>query len=264
MKFLLSIKPVLVLLLAAMILAACANQPAAAPAGPTQPAAAATQSVAVVTELPAQITEPPASATQPPAAVTQSPTGAAQSATSAPASGNALTLQIVPGDSTVSYEVGETFFNENNRFNLAKGITPQVSGTIQVDMQNPQNSSIGPITIDISQFTSDSGRRDNMIRRNFLESSRYPTATFTPTSLDGLPSSYNPSQPLTFKVTGDLTVRQVTIPVTFDVTATLDQGALQGTATTTIKLSDFGIVVEIANMLKTEDQAKLTLNFVAR
>ncbi len=39
MKFLLPIKPVLVLLLAAMILAACASQPAAAPAGSTQPAA---------------------------------------------------------------------------------------------------------------------------------------------------------------------------------------------------------------------------------
>ena len=174
-------------------------------------------------------------------------------------------FRIVPGESKAQYEVGETFFNQNNRFNLAIGITMEISGTVQVDTENPQNSSISPLTIDISQLASDSARRDNAIRDRFLESSKFPIATFVPTSIDGLPSTYTEGEEITFKVTGDLTVHDVTKPVTFEVTAKVSDGTLSGTATTTVLLSDFGIgPITIAGILGTEDEAKLTLAFVAR
>ena len=219
-------------------------------------------------ETPAQLTEAPA-ATEAPAQPTEAPqaapTEAAPTEPSAPAAGGLVIYKIVPGESTVTYEVGETFFNENNRFNLAVGVTDQVSGQVQLDAANPQNAQVGPITVDVSQFRSDSSRRDNRIRQQGLESSLYPMAIFTPTSIEGLPATYTEGQPLTFKMTGDLTIKETTIPVTFDVTATLQGGTLTGAATTTIKLSDFGAgPIEIAGMLGTEDAAKLTLAFVAR
>jgi polyisoprenoid-binding protein YceI len=173
--------------------------------------------------------------------------------------------KIVPGESTVTYEVGETFFNQNNRFNLAVGVTPQVTGDIQVDTANPQNSKIGEVQVDVSQFKSDSGRRDGAIRSRFLQSATYPIATFTPTSFEGLPDTYTEGQEITFKVTGDLTIKEATKPVTFDVTVKLEGGTLTGTATTTILMSDFGVgPIELAGMLGTEDQVKLTMAFVAR
>jgi polyisoprenoid-binding protein YceI len=232
----------LLLVVFALVLAACsgaAETPAQPTEAPTQPTAA-----------PEQPTEPPQAApTEPPAAPAAGPT----------------TYKIVPGESTVTYEVGETFFNQNNRFNLAVGVTSQVAGEVQLDAANPQGAQVSPITIDISQFQSDSNRRDERIRQQWLESARYPTATFTPTSIDGLPATYTEGQPLTFTMTGDLTVKETTKPVTFDVTATLQGGILAGTATTNILLSDFGVgPIEIAGMLGTEDGAKLTLAFVAR
>jgi polyisoprenoid-binding protein YceI len=176
-----------------------------------------------------------------------------------------VTYKIVPGESTLQYEVGETFINENNRFAVAIGVTPQVSGEITVDTANPQNAAIGAITADISQFTSDSGRRDNAIRGRFLESSRYPMVTFTPTGLEGMPETYQEGQEITFKVTGDLTIRETTLPASFDVTARLEGGALTGQAATTILMSDFGFgPISIGGILNTEDEAKVTLNFVAR
>ena len=176
-----------------------------------------------------------------------------------------VVYKIIPGQSTVSYTVGETFFNENNRFNTAVGTTPQVSGEITVDTTNPKNSSISPIEIDISQFKSDSSRRDNMIHNRFLESSRYPIATFTPTNIDGLPDSYTPGQELTFKVTGDLQIKETTKPVTFDVTAKVDNSQLTGTASTNILMSDFGVgPIQLAGILGTEDQVKLDMNFTAQ
>ena len=234
----------LLLIVFALALAACSGA-AETPAQPTE-ALAATAALAQPTE-PLQVipTEPPA-------------------ASEAPASGP-TTYKIVPGESTVTYEVGETFFNQNNRFNLAMGVTSQVAGEVQLDAANPQGAQVSPITIDISQFQSDSNRRDERIRQQWLESARYPTATFTPTSIDGLPATYTEGQPLTFTMTGDLTVKETTKPVTFDVTATLQGDVLAGTATTNILLSDFGVgPIEIAGMLGTEDGAKLTLAFVAR
>jgi polyisoprenoid-binding protein YceI len=70
---------------------------------------------------------------------------------------------------------------------------------------------------------------------------------------------------ITFQITGDLTVRQATLPVTFEVKARLLNNELSGTAETTVSLGDFGVgPIEIAGMLKTEDTARLVLNFVAR
>ena len=136
-----------------------------------------------------------------------------------PPADRAVVYRIDPAQSEAHYEVGETFF-QGNRFNLAIGRTKGVAGEVLVDFANPANSQIGTIVIDVSQLTSDEGRRDNFIRNNALQSSKYPQATFKPTKIEGLPASVKPGDQLTLKVTGDLTVKETTKPVTFDVTLT--------------------------------------------
>jgi len=172
---------------------------------------------------------------------------------------------IVPGESEVSYEVGETFLDQDNRFNVAIGITPEVNGEVFVDRNNPQNSAIGPISVDISQFTSDSARRDSAIRERFLESAIFPNAVFTPLEIQGLPATYQEDDQISFQVSGDLTVRNVTRPVTFDVLFSGEGDTITGEATTAILLSDFEVgPISIAGILNTEDEVKLTFRFVAR
>ena len=228
----------LILLLTTLLAACTTAQPTTAPVA-TNPA-------------------PTALATNTTAATAASPAVATQA-------NGAVTFNIVPEESKVTYEVGETFFNQNNRFNLAVGVTQTLSGSVFGDLSNPPVSSIGPIQVDISKFTSDSNRRDNAIRGDWLESTRFPIATFVSTSIEGLPSSYVEGQDYALKVTGDLTVREVTRSVTFDVITRLNGDTLSGTATTTILLSDFSIgPISIAGILKTEDEAKITLDFVAR
>lgn len=175
-----------------------------------------------------------------------------------------VVFTLVPGESTVTYEVGETFLGDN-RFNVAIGVTPALNGEVTVDLANPQGSQIGPLTVDISQFTSDSGRRDNALRGRYLESAQYPIVTFTPTQIDGLPAAYTPGEQISFQVTGDLTIREVTRPATFDVTVQLVEDALQGQANTEFLMSDFGFgPISIAGMLNTEDLVKITVDFIAR
>lgn len=181
------------------------------------------------------------------------------------ASGAVQVYNIVAEESEAAYEVGEVFFNQNNRFNLAIGVTHAISGSVTIDAANPQNSAISTITIDISQFQSDESRRDERIRREWLESATYPIATFVPTSIEGLPESYVPGEAIVFRVTGDLTIRDVTNPVTFEVTAKLDGDTLTGTAASMILMTDFGFSPPtIAGMLEAENEVTMRLTFVAR
>jgi len=230
-----------------LILASCSAQ------------AEPTQAVPPPAEIENTQAPPP---TSPPA--TSEPTVTTPTSASSSLSG-AVTFNIIPEESKVSYEVGETFFNQNNRFNLAIGVTQVITGSVFADLDNPPASSIGPIEVDISQFTSDSNRRDNAIRGRWLESTQFPIATFVSTQIVGLPDAYVEGQDYLLKVTGDLTVRDVTRSVTFDVTARLEGDTLSGRAETTILLSDYNIgPIDIAGMLKTEDVAHLILEFTAR
>jgi polyisoprenoid-binding protein YceI len=172
---------------------------------------------------------------------------------------------IIPGESEVSYEVGEVFLNQDNAFNVAVGITPEVNGEVFIDRSNPQNSAIGPISVDISQFTSDSARRDSTIRERFLESAIFPNAEFTPLEIQGLPETYQEGEQISFQVNGDLTVRDVTRPVTFDVSFMGEGDSITGEASTVILMSDFGFgPISIGGILNTEDEVKLNFIFVAR
>jgi len=172
---------------------------------------------------------------------------------------------IVAGESQVLYHVAETLFLEGNRFNVAVGTTTAVRGEITVDRANPRNSRIGTISIDISQFRSDSQRRDNFIRTRSLESARFPTAEFTPTTIQGLPTTYTDGQELTLQVAGNLKIRDVVRPTTFATTIKIAGTQLTGTATTSIKMTDFGFdPPSIAGILRTENEAKLEFRIVAR
>jgi polyisoprenoid-binding protein YceI len=176
-----------------------------------------------------------------------------------------ILLKIVPEESTVFYEVGETFLNQNNRFATAIGKTSQVNGEIYANPENPLKSRLGAFAIDISTFESDSTRRDNAIRRDWLESSTYPLATFVPRSITNLPDTYVPGEPYTFEVQGELTVKQTTLGVTFVVTAQYEQEQLTGSAETEILMSDFKIgPISIGGVLNTEDTVKIRFDFVAR
>jgi polyisoprenoid-binding protein YceI len=250
-------KHLLILIVFAILLVACSSQ--AATQAPLPVMAEPTAAVTSPTDAPLATEE-----SAPLPAATEAPTSEPTAEAASPAAG-LVTYKIIPGESQLQYEVGEVFIDENNRFAVAIGVTPQVAGEISLDLAAPQNSSLGTFTADISQFQSDSGRRDNAIRGRYLESERYPTVTFVPTSVEGLPESYQEGQDIPLKITGDLTIREKTLPATFDAVVRLEGNQLTGQATTTILMSDFEFgPISIAGILKTEDEAKITLKIVAR
>jgi polyisoprenoid-binding protein YceI len=81
------------------------------------------------------------------------------------------------------------------------------SGTILPD--NPSASSI-EVTIPVASVRTNNAQRDNDLRSaNFLDAEHYPTITFKSTSI-------KPTDQDRYEITGDLTVKDVTKPLTLN------------------------------------------------
>lgn len=200
-----------------------------------------------------------------PAPVSAPSAATAPAQTAAPNGASVQRFAIVPEQSTVTYRVAETFFREGNRLNTAVGVTKSVRGEIRINRADPRQSTIGPISVDISQFRSDSERRDQAIQDRWLESARFPTAQFTPTAIRGLPAAYADGQKLRLQITGNLKVRDVVRPVTFDATVKVSGATLTGTATGAVKMTDFGFdPPSILGILRAENDVRIEFGISAR
>ena len=83
--------------------------------------------------------------------------------------------------------------------------------TANVDSENPENSTL---TVEIDAASIDSGVEvfdGHLKAEQFFNVAEYPTITFTSTSMEQLVQGRG-------KVTGDLTIKDITKPVTMDVT----------------------------------------------
>ena len=165
----------------------------------------------------------------------------------------------------MTYEVGETFIDQGNVFAVAVGQTQGVTGEIRVNFDQPQDTTVGALAVNISGFTSDNQRRDSAIRDRFLQSAQYPTVTFTPTEIEGLPEVIEPGVEYTITLRGDLTIRDTTRPIVFDAQVRQEGDTFTGQAVTTFLMSEYGFgPIDILGILKTEDEVKVTIDFVAR
>lgn len=145
----------------------------------------------------------------------------------------------------------------------AVGVTNRIEGAVVVTATGAINADASRFEIDLASLASDSDRRDGYVRRNTLQTETHPTAVFVPTAFDGLVFPLPATGPLTFQVTGDLTLRGVTRPVTWDVTATAADGAVTGEARTSFTFGDFELdKPRVASVLSVADEIRLEYTFV--
>ena len=188
------------------------------------------------------------------------PTAAASSA--ATVSTSAVTLQMIQAESEARFVIDEVL---NDAPKTVIGTTDQVAGEIAINPQDPTQTRVGVIQVDARALTTDSEFRNRAIKNQILETDQYEYVTFTPTEIIGLPQAGAVGTPYTFQVVGDLTIRDVTKQVTFDVTATAAAASrIEGTATTSIAYADYGISIpQVRQVASVADQVRLELDFVA-
>lgn len=86
----------------------------------------------------------------------------------------------------------------------------QVGGDIRIDFDDPANTSLN-ITIPVSGIDSGVEAFDkHLASGDFFEAEKFPNATFVSTSVEKTGDA-------TLKVTGDLTIKDTTKPITLDV-----------------------------------------------
>jgi polyisoprenoid-binding protein YceI len=147
--------------------------------------------------------------------------------------------------------------------NDAIGRTSEVGGRIVVTTAGQILPTESKFVIGVGSLKSDRDRRDGFVRRNVLETDRYPTVEFVPTAFRGLPQTLPTSGSHTFDVIGNLTVKGVTRATTWRVKAEAKNGQVTGSAATAFTFSDFNIEQpRVPIVLSVADTIKLEYDFM--
>jgi polyisoprenoid-binding protein YceI len=177
------------------------------------------------------------------------------------ATSDQVVYRVDPSRSSASYEVKEELAGLQT---TAKGTTHGIASDILIDRQDPAQSRLGEVVVNVEQLTSDSTLRDKRIRTEYLESHEHPLVKLSNAQLDGLPASIADGQTASFTITGDLTVHDVTRKVTWKATASIKDDTLIADATATVKMSDFGVgPITLIGLVRTSDDVTLHLSLVA-
>lgn len=181
-----------------------------------------------------------------------------------PAAAAPSLYRIVSDESQVSFTLTEDL---RGQFTTVIGTTNQVAGDIQVDFATPANSRLGVIRINARTLATDNEFRNRALRSEILESSNdaYEFIDFTPAAVSGLPETLAVGEAVTFQVTGDLKIREITQSVTFDVTATaVSEDRLEGTATAAVTRAQFNLTIpSVPGVANVSDEVTLEIKFVA-
>ena len=213
------------------------------------PEPTATPATATTTATPVPASEP-TTAAMPTSAQPAAPTGPRQMGDV-----EGITFQIGEG-SEATFTVTEQLASLPLP-NDAVVRTNALSGHVSLDGQE------SVIEIDLLQLSSDSSYRDRYIRERMF--ANHPTGTFTVQGLDELPDGFTDGDMVSAQVDGNLTVRGITTPLTFEVEARDDGDVVFIIGRTTFSWDQLQIPKPTANsVVSLEDEVGVEVLLAAR
>ena len=169
-----------------------------------------------------------------------------------------MRFTVTPTGNEARYRVREQLMGANLP-NDAIGTTTQVSGSLLVYADGRIVKDSSKIIVNITTLKSDKDRRDGFVQRRTMETDKYPTVEFVPTSVRGFTGPLPASGPVTFELLGDLTVHGSTHPAVWQVTAHSEGQDVAGSATTAFTFKDINldqpkvpVVLSVADTIKLE------------
>lgn len=146
------------------------------------------------------------------------------------------------------------------------GTTSDISGDVVLKTEGKTELTLGTILIDVRTFKTDSANRDGAINRLIVQTGTegHEYAVLTSASVSGFPETITVGVPFTFSITGDLMLAGIKQPATFAVTATQGTDTLSGTLSSTLKRSDYKLVIpNIPFVANVPDEFVVSADFVA-
>jgi len=190
------------------------------------------------------------------------PSPEVQQATDAPAAAGSLVFEVEGDQSEARFLINEVL---NGADKTVVGVTNAVAAQIVIDPASPSGVQVGTVQVNARTFITDSGSRNRAIQNLILETNTYEFVTFTPTAYSGLPASIAVGDTFSFQITGDLTIRDITSQVTFDVTVTVESDSrISGLASTSIDRATYDLQIpSVPQVASVEPTLILELEFVA-
>ena len=189
------------------------------------------------------------------------PTQAPTPEPTAPAGGG-VTVSLSEA-SVARYLVGEQLARLSMP-NDAIGETPDVSGSVVFDADGQVESSKSVLTVGLAGLKSDESRRDGYVRNRVFDTSTYPDAELVVTDVTDMPWPLPESGEVTFLLTGDFTVRDVTTVTKWDVTAEISGGTITGQAKTVLTFDQLNMSKpSFSFIISVEDEIRLELDIEA-
>jgi polyisoprenoid-binding protein YceI len=171
-------------------------------------------------------------------------------------------FSIVPSESEVRFVLDEIVPPVDG----LTGRTNDVAGEIWIDMDDPRNSHMGSVRVNLRTLSTGHRARDTALREQILMSSQdaYEFTEFVPTAVYGLPESILVGQIVTFAVAGDMRVVDTTHSLLFDVQLTLtSDNRLVGTAQTTVYRDQLGLLQSSLGDRGVSNDVRLEIDYVA-
>ncbi len=147
----------------------------------------------------------------------------------------------------------------------AIGKTNQVAGEIGIDFSNPAASQLGTILINARDFKTDSNNRDRAIKNQILDTNDFEYILFEPREITGFPEVVVFGEVVELKVIGNLTIRDITKTISFDVSISfISDSELQGYGSTIVLRSDFDLKIpSVSSVAEVTDEVLIELDFFA-
>jgi polyisoprenoid-binding protein YceI len=167
---------------------------------------------------------------------------------SAPTGGEAWNITDA---SELGYRVKEILFGVDTE---GVGRTNQITGSLIIAGTQVTDADF---VVDVASIESDEGRRDNQFRGRIMSTDEFPEAVFTLTEPIELGTEAIEGATVETSATGELTLRGVTNPVTFDVSARLENGRIGVLGDIPVVFEDYGIANPSTGGITTEDNGLL-------
>ena len=191
-------------------------------------------------------------------ATTTSVAGAPSSSSGGASSSTSGVTYKLTSDSAAGYRVVEVLFGQHT---VGVGRTNSITGSITLD---GANVTAAAFTVDMTTLKSDQSNRDRQFQNNIMQTSQFPTATFTitkPIALGTIPAD---NTQITASATGNLTLHGVTKSVTLTVTAKKTGSNIVVAGSTDVKFSDYNIDNPSNAAVTTEDHGLIEFQLVAK
>ncbi len=150
--------------------------------------------------------------------------------------------------SEFGYRVEEVLAGVNT---TAVGRSNEITGLLTIE---GTTATAVDVEVQIDSIESDSSLRDNQFTGRIMNAAEFPTATFNltePIEFGTIPVG---DEQVTATATGELTLRGVTNPVTFEVTAQTTDGRIGVLGSIPVVFADYGIDNPSFGQVRTEDE----------